>query len=230
MSEKKLVLFDVDGTLTEGGIGHAEEGNEAVKNVCGKEVDVGGFNIQGKTEKAIFTEILQSLGYGEKEIKQLVPKILKEEIRVFLEQADKEERNACPGIKELLQRLQGMDCRLGLVTGNQSEIAFAKLKQAGVEKFFSFGGFGDKVLERYQIVEMALKEAKRKFKETYTGKQIIIIGDSKRDIGSGKPFGAKTIAVLTGVESAEEIKPSNPDYLFKDLTETEKVLEAIFSD
>ncbi len=227
---KKLVLFDIDGTLTVGGIGHAKQENQAIKDVCGKEVDVREFNIQGKTEKAIFTEVLQSLGYNEKQIKELVPEILKEEIRIFLEQADKEVRNACPGVKKLLQQLQGMDCRLGLVTGNQSEIAFAKLRQGGIADFFSLGGFGDKVLERYRLVEIALMEAKKKFNEGYKGKQIVIIGDSKRDIDSGKPFGAKTIAVLTGVESAEEIKPTKPDYVFKDLTDTEKVLEAIFND
>jgi len=230
MSEKKLVLFDVDGTLMEGGIGHAEQGNQAMRNICGKEVDVRKFNIQGKTEKAIFTEVLQALGYNEEEIKELVPKVIEEELRVFLEQVDKEERKACPGVKRLLQKLRERNCRLGLVTGNSSEIAFAKLRQAGIAKFFSFGGFGDKVLERHQLVEIALKSAKGQFDESYQGKQIVIIGDTKKDIDSGKPFGAKTIAVLTGVESVEEIKPSNPDYLFKDLTETEKVLEAIFSD
>ncbi len=230
MSEKKLVLFDVDGTLMQGGVGHVKQQSQAFRNVCGKEVNVRDFNVQGKTDKAIITEVLQSLGYNEEEIEEKLPKIMKEQIRLFLEQVKGEERKACPGVKKLLQRLSKMRCRLGLVTGNPKEIAFAKLRKAGIDKFFSFGGFGESVLQRHELIENAAKEAKEKFGESYSEREIIVLGDGIRDIQGAKQAGAKAIAVLTGVESADLLKTANPDYLFKDLTETKKVLEAIFND
>ena len=230
MSEKKLVLFDVDGTLMQGGIGHVKQQNEAFRNVCGKEVNVRDFNVQGKTDKAIITEVLQSLGYSEKEIVEKLPKVMREQIRIFLEQVKGEERKACPGVKKLLQRLSKMRCRLGLVTGNPREIAFAKLKKAGINKFFSFGGFGENAMQRHELIEMAAREAKEKFNESYSGRKIVVLGDGIRDIQGAKQAGAKAIGVLTGVESADLLKTTNPDYLFKDLSDTEKVLEAIFSD
>lgn len=230
MSEKKLVLFDVDGTLMEGGIGHVKQLNQAFRNVCGKQVDIKNFNFVGKTDKTIITGVLQSFGDGEEEINEKLPKLVKEETRLFLVDVKKEERKACPGVKKLLQRLSKMNCRLGLVTGNPMEIAFAKLRKAGIDKFFSFGGFGENAMQRHELIENAVKEAKEKFKESYSGREIVVLGDGIRDIQGAKQAGAKAIGVLTGVESADLLKTANPDYLFKDLTETENVLEAIFSD
>jgi phosphoglycolate phosphatase-like HAD superfamily hydrolase len=230
MSEKKLVLFDVDGTLTEGGMGHFKQIEMALKNISGRDFNLMDFNFQGTTDRVIAINVLQSFGFSEKEIQRKLPKYFEEEIRLVLKNLEDAQVKSLPGVKELLQKLGKMNCRLGLVTGNPREIAFAKLRKAGIADFFQLGGFGDDIVQRQKLVEAALTEAKLKFNESYSGKQLVIVGDTRHDIDSGKPFGAKTIAVVTGGVPEKEVKESNPDYLFKDLTETEKVLEAIFSD
>jgi phosphoglycolate phosphatase-like HAD superfamily hydrolase len=47
------------------------------------------------------------------------------------------------------------------------------------------------------------------------------VGDSIHDIESGKPYGAKTIAVITGFYSREEILKHSPDHIFRDLADPE---------
>ncbi len=230
MGNKKLVLFDVDGTLTEGGTGHSKQLEMALEKVSGRSVNLKDSSIQGKTDILIAIDVFRSLGFSEKEIEQMLPLYSKEAVRLFLQVMKRDGPKLLPGVKELLQRLAKMNCRLGLATGNIREIAFGKLRKAGLAEFFQLGGFGERVVQRHELVELALREAKEKFGETYAGKQIVIVGDTRHDIDSGKPFGCKTIAVATGGIPAEEIKKSNPDCLFKDLTNTAKVVEAIFSD
>ena len=77
-----------------------------------------------------------------------------------------------------------------------------------------------------QAIEWAEKDAGRQFR----GKNIVIVGDSLRDIECGRLFGAMTIAVTTGYHSDIVLRDAKPDFLFADLADTEKVLNAIFGD
>ena len=63
--------------------------------------------------------------------------------------------------------------------------------------------------------------------QEFRDKDVVIIGDSIRDVECGKLFGALTIAVATGFHSEEELLKAEPDYLFKNLRQYKKVLKAI---
>lgn len=69
-----------------------------------------------------------------------------------------------------------------------------------------------------------LEEAAKKYgidaKETY------FIGDDKKDILAGKKIGCKTVLVLSGKSSLEDVEKWNekPDYVFKDILEAVKNL------
>jgi len=230
LNNKKLVLFDVDGTLISSQFGHIKQFNNAFMEIFGNEVDIRDFDISGVTDRAIIENILNSFGFSADKIEELMPKVSATIIKLFLQSDTLPGFKPLPGVRDLLEALEKTNCRIGLVTGNPREIAFEKMRRAGISEFFSLGGFGSAVLRRRDLIEMALREAREKFNESYSGKQILIIGDTARDIESAKPFGAKTIAVLTGRKHEVEIKATNPKYLFKDLTNTEKVLEAVFSD
>jgi phosphoglycolate phosphatase-like HAD superfamily hydrolase len=47
----------------------------------------------------------------------------------------------------------------------------------------------------------------------------IYIGDSVVDILAGKSAGTKTVGVLTGVSSYENLKKENPDIIIRDISE-----------
>lgn len=228
--DKKLVLFDIDGTLISRGSGHDEIFDLAIEQVAGKPIDIHDFNVDGCTDFSISKIILRSLGFSEEKISELAPKIIERETELFLEAVKNDPIKPAYGAKKLLQVLTQKNCRIGLVTGNPKKVAFGKVESAGIAEFFSFGGFGGTVMERQELIQMALDEVKEKFGEEYLGKDIVVFGDTAKDIESVKPFNAKVIAVLTGVFSKEDLEPSNPDYIFNDLTNTEKILKAIFSD
>ncbi len=49
--------------------------------------------------------------------------------------------------------------------------------------------------------------------------ECIIVGDSTVDIRAGKAAGAKTVSVLTGLYSREELAEADPDFIINDITE-----------
>jgi HAD superfamily hydrolase (TIGR01509 family) len=53
----------------------------------------------------------------------------------------------------------------------------------------------------------------------------IIVGDSISDIRAGKAAGAKTVAVLSGLFSRQELAKENPDLIIKDATALPNFIE-----
>ncbi|MEM2338274.1 MAG: HAD family hydrolase, partial [Candidatus Bathyarchaeia archaeon] len=51
-----------------------------------------------------------------------------------------------------------------------------------------------------------------------------VVGDSVSDVKAGKNAGAKTVAVLSGIFSREELARENPDLIIADLNELLRVL------
>lgn len=53
----------------------------------------------------------------------------------------------------------------------------------------------------------------------------VIVGDSVSDVRAGKAAGARTVAVLSGLFSHEELAKENPDLILKDVTYLPKFIE-----
>ena len=62
--------------------------------------------------------------------------------------------------------------------------------------------------------------------QQFKDKNIVIIGDSTRDIECGKLFHALTIAVATSSHSKVRLSTVGADYLFDNLKDYKKVLKA----
>ena len=77
------------------------------------------------------------------------------------------------------------------------------------------------------MVKLAIQKAEKLAGREFKNKNIVVIGDSLRDIECGKLFSAVTIAVATGFHSKAELSKAEPDYLFKDLKHYQKVLKVI---
>ena len=53
----------------------------------------------------------------------------------------------------------------------------------------------------------------------------VIIGDSTVDVMAGKAAGIKTVSVLTGLYSREELAKVNPDFIINDISELPKLIK-----
>ncbi|MCX7589607.1 MAG: HAD hydrolase-like protein [Patescibacteria group bacterium] len=91
----------------------------------------------------------------------------------------------------MLQNLKEKNFLIGVLTGNIKPIGEYKLLDSGLNKYINFGVFENMALKRSDLVSLALNEA-RKINKKSSMKDLVIIGDSVRDIYCAKESGIKS--------------------------------------
>ena len=61
----------------------------------------------------------------------------------------------------------------------------------------------------------------------YERSNILVVGDSISDVKAGQANGINSVAVATGHYDTGKLASLNPTYVFPDLSDTAKVLEAL---
>jgi phosphoglycolate phosphatase len=225
----KLVLFDIDGTLLSAGRAARESILSALQAVYGWSGSGEGHDFSGKTDPQIVRELIAEAVGGER-----CEADLAQALEAYLSELDRrlvpELVVAKPGISELLRRL-GAEPRviLGLLTGNLERGARMKLAIPDFNRYFPFGAFGSDSPDRYRLPPIALDRARAHCGRVFSGKSIVIVGDSIHDILCGKDLGVKAVAVATGPTKRERLAAQNPDALLESFADLERGLEAILS-
>ena len=93
--------------------------------------------------------------------------------------------------------------------------------------FFKVGAFGSDSEIRSELVEKAIKDVEEKLKIRFDKNDVFIVGDTPLDIECGKNAGVKTIAVATGPYKINELEKYNPDYLFKNFSNSTSIIKAV---
>ncbi len=224
----KLFLFDIDGTiLRTHNVGrHALE--DALAEVVGRPLPTAGVSFSGKTDPQILREILESHGLEEETHDGDFERILDAYMNHMRSVLTPERFELLPGVAELIPRLASMpDVRLGLLTGNVKPMAYFKLEAVGLAQYFPFGAFGSDHAERRRLPALAVERARALTGRTFTGKDVVIIGDTEHDIDCGRGIGACSVGVCTGRFSCEELAAHHPDLLLPDLSDPAPLLALI---
>jgi len=222
----KLILFDVDQTLVDALVHHEAAYEGMFKEVFRADVKLTDISFAGKTVPNIIREMAELKGVPNDVVEQRFNEAIKRLEEIFRESVGKGKVRVLPGVKELLRELKRRGHLLGILTGNPEGMTQSMLEKSGLKDYFDLFVYGSEGRDRIELVRVAMDEARRKFGGEFSGKNIVIVGDSIHDIDSGKPHGALTIAVATGFHSKEELLKHRPDYLFGDLTDP-KVLEVL---
>jgi phosphoglycolate phosphatase-like HAD superfamily hydrolase len=223
---QKLILFDVDQTLVDA-LAHHEAAYEIMfKEIFSTNVKLSDISFAGKTVPNIIREMAKLKGIPDDVVEQKLNEAIKRLEEIFRESVDKGKLRVLPGVKELLRELKRRGHLLGILTGNPEGMTQSMLEKGGLRDYFDLFVYGPEGKDRVELVKIAMDEARRKFGCEFSGKNIVVVGDSIHDIDSGKPHGALTIAVATGFYSRKELLKHKPDYLFEDLTDT-KILEVL---
>lgn len=215
---KKLVLFDIDGTLVhrKGGANFTQERfGIPIKKVFGVDVVVDLAKYDGMGDRRIAYEVSHEQGITKAEFIQKFP-ILSRELYVYLTMRLERENLyiAIPEARELVERLSSRvpDVALGILSGNVEQCGWLKLEKAGLRQYFRFGAFSDEYDERIEIARNAIERARVFFHTPFEGDDVTVIGDTVHDIRSGAAIGAHTIAVGTGrFTQPDELMREAPD-------------------
>ncbi len=222
----RLVLFDIDKTLLVGSTVHYTALKSSLSEVYGIKNPQPVKNMQGMTDLKIIYETLLQESIDVKTIKSGLDQCMEIMYLKYKDALQKQDLKILEGVNELLETLQRAGIPMGLVTGNMEAIAWLKLEKVGLNRYFDFGGFGDKVVKRSGLVHNAIKSSEKILGKLNTG-NIFLIGDTPRDIVGGQKVGVKTIGVATGDFSEEELAQAGADFVIKDLKDSKKVLKII---
>ena len=218
------LLFDIDGTLLRAGNAGMKAVHETLVEMFG-EVPESKVAVHGRTDHGIMTDVFDTLEkdyqHYRGEFDQLywnkLPRVL-----------GKSGGNLLPGVVELLEVLAAApDVALGILTGNARVPADIKLKHFGIERYFSFGGYGDNHSNRNQVAAEAVEAARSQLQESFNADRVWVIGDTVNDITCARSVGAKVIAVETGGSTHDELVLAAPDAIFADLSNVNDFLAVV---
>ena len=224
----KLFLFDLDGTL----ISTGGAGLRAIEQTFSERYSVSHVtqivNPGGKTDPAIFREILQtylsrSPRKGElEEIAETYLKFLHVEMQIT------PHLMVFPFVEEVLGYLSTQpEVSIGLGTGNLERGARIKLEPTGLNPFFLFGGFGSDSEDRAELLRTGHRRAEGLRNDTIPSSQVFVVGDTLLDIQAARRAGFNAIAVATGSVSFDELQKGTPDYVFHDLSEGWELIQSL---
>jgi phosphoglycolate phosphatase-like HAD superfamily hydrolase len=228
-SGRRLILFDIDGTLMlSGGAGHRAL-THCFREIFAIENALEGVRLHGQTDPQILMDALEKAGLDVEASRQRLA-ILESTYfeRLELEIKGAPSARLMPGVSALLAELSACDgVHLGLVTGNFERGARIKLSRFDLNRYFAVGGFGSDSIQRRELVPIAIERAQRRFDVRFEREDVFVIGDTERDIDCGRSAGARTIAVATGGMTLDELAGSAPDHLLTDLSDTAHVLSLL---
>lgn len=227
---KRLVLFDIDGTLlTTNGLAK-ETFTQALHEVYRVPIRAHDYSFAGKTDLQIVHDIMRASGITEAEVNMGIDKLFGIILARLESILTAETVSVYDGVFEILEAITAENsCTLGLLTGNLERGAFLKLAPHGLNKYFRFGAFGSDARLRAALPAIAIERAYHQSGKKFSGKEIVIIGDTEHDITCGAHLHVRTIAVATGGTPYEELQRHHPDYLFEDLRDTQRTLDAILA-
>jgi phosphoglycolate phosphatase len=224
-----LVLWDIDQTLIDGGDVTQHAYAAAFLSATGQPL-TQPWRFDGRTELAAATEVL--LAHGLQPGGGLLDAFTRQIVAEFRARAGDMAAagRVLPGAAAALAAVRALPgVSQSVLTGNLYALAELKLSVFGLDRHIDLriGAYGGDAYERADLPRHAIERAARLLGRTVTGADIVIIGDTPRDIAAARAVGARAIAVATGTYSEQELLQAEADVVFADLRDTAAILGAI---
>lgn len=210
-----IILFDLDGTLTDPKTGITRCVQYALRQMGIVENDLD------KLIPFIGPPLLQSFresyGFSEEEAQQALGYYRERFSTVGLY-----ENAVFPGIPQLLAQLREQSKTLLVATSKPTVFSVTILEHFGLSSYFQsiIGSNLDGTrVEKFEVIEYALTQL-----EQYDAARIIMVGDRKHDIIGARRNGIAVAAVGYGYGTREELTEAKPDYLVQTVDELAALL------
>jgi phosphoglycolate phosphatase len=213
----EYLLFDLDGTLTDPGIGITNSVMHALKKF--------GIEVSDRSElyKFIGPPLYDSFenfyGFTKEEAKTAI-----DFYREYYEDKGIFQNLVYDGIENLLKELKDSSKTLIVATSKPEVFAKKILEHFKIEKYFTYiaGSNLDETRSRKdEVIRYALESCKIKDLS-----KVIMIGDREYDIKGAKAVGIDSMGVLFGYGNRDELEKAGADYISKTVVGIGKILLA----
>ena len=223
---ERLILFDIDGTLTRTQNGYLPF-NDAIMKTFGFAGDIRTVVPDGNTDPLIVKDIFIKAGVEiavEPEQWQRFTAQLQASYREHVA-AGATAIQPLPGAEPLLQHLSAvMEFHASVVTGNFEATALVKLESAGLGSYLSRGAYASDSEHRPDLPAIARERWEMAAGRTITAAQCVIVGDTPKDLECARANGMKCVLVGTGRYPVEELEYWQADACLADLSDTHAVV------
>ena len=210
----KYVLFDLDGTLTDPGLG--------ITNSVMNSLSKFGITVTDRSElyKFIGPPLMESFkkyyGMSDEDATKAI-----EYYRDYFKVIGMTENEVYDGIPEMLAALKNRGQKIILATSKPEEFAIKILEYFDLLKYFDFvaGATMDGTRsEKSDVIKYAINEA------SISVDKAVMVGDRKHDIIGAIENNLPSIGVLFGYGSEEELSEAGANYIAKDVNELALIL------
>jgi phosphoglycolate phosphatase len=229
---KRLILWDIDGTLIRPNRVGSKAMCRAMEALFGGAGAMSRINMAGMCDWGIWREALAAEGHSAEDVdarREMYFDRYVAELAAILDSPEHQNPEQLPGVRPVLEALSGNDdVVMALLTGNVEAGAWLKLRKVGLDHFFHFGAFGSDAAERSSLPAIAVERAGlHAAGHHFSGKEIVIIGDTVHDIRCGAALGVCAVGVATGPTPAEDLSAAGADHVFDSLEDTSAVLKVL---
>lgn len=215
MKKYDVILFDLDGTLTDPGTGITNSVMHALKKY--------GIEVEDRAQlyKFIGPPLHESFekyyGFSREEAMQAV-----EYYREYYKVKGIYENLLYDGIENLLKKLFENGKKIILATSKPEVFAKEILRHFGIEKYFYYVAGsnldGSRTLKA-EVIGYALESA-----EITDKSGAVMVGDREHDIIGAKKIGLDSAGVLFGYGSREELEAAGADFIAESVSDIEKFI------
>ena len=210
---RNIILFDLDGTLTDPGLG--------ITNSVIYALDKFGISVEDRSELYKFigpplqNSFMDFYGFDEEQASQAVTYY-----RELYNVTGKYENEVYPSVPEMLQKLKKQGCHLLVATSKPEYLARDILEYFSLADYFCVIAGSD--LEgvrntKGKVIDYALKQFTEQMAISMeeAKENAIMVGDRFHDIHGAKKNGIVSVGVLYGYGDREELEQAGADYIAK---------------
>ena len=215
MSNYKIILFDLDGTLSDPKIGITKSVQYALQKMNISAPDIN--KLEGFIGPPLQTSFAEFYTFDEENTQKAI-----DLYRERFKEKGMYENNLYTAIPHLLESLKKQQYTLVIATSKPTVFA------EQIVKFFNIDHYFDQIIgsnldgtrtSKTEIIQYILDLYKE-----YKQDDFIMIGDRKHDIIGAQNLGVDSIGVTYGYGSVEELAEADPTYLINRVNEIKDIL------
>ena len=216
--EKKLIIFDADGTIWDSEKDVFLAFNHTLKNNGNKEITKEEFQkLAGLDLEEMFKCVLP------KDKETLANEYVKKYREYYIDEGHyADETTLFENVKETLENLKKQGFYIAIASGKPKRILDKMVECFHLNEFELVLGTGESCFKPKpdpEVLNYIMNEL------NVSKKDAVMVGDTKADIMAGKNARIDTIAVTYGYENLEILEKSNPTYLIDDFKTLEEIVE-----